>query len=71
MSIDQLETTNDYNQFCRELVKEIQSITTPRAATWTNYMRVFSHSGVAETGFKRKHKCDEGMRRQWTWLCII
>ena len=52
MSIDQLETTNDYDQICGDLVKEIESITALRAATWTNHMRVFSHSGVAETGFK-------------------
>jgi len=42
MSIDQLETTNDYDQICGDLVKEIESITALRAATWTNHMRVFS-----------------------------
>jgi hypothetical protein len=34
------------------LVQEIQSITTLRAATWTNHMRAFSVRSDAETGFK-------------------
>jgi hypothetical protein len=34
------------------LVKEIQSITALRAATWTNHMRVFRHGSVPETGFR-------------------
>ena len=53
MSIDQSGTMHNYVQIWQDLVEKIQSITDLRASTWTNHMRVFSHSGVRRLGLRQ------------------